>query len=174
MSLLSLSPELLLLVASYVRQVDLLNVSLVCKQLHFTIEPELYREYSNPRLYTRSVLLFIKKIIERPELAKHVRRVDLHEWESFDLFYPHMHNGRSELDVDEYRKGELTQEEYRTLTEFAKRAGVVDAIDPYESSSILLDKIETMSKDIAIHNSPSCKFLLAQCLTCISLITPRS
>ncbi|KAH5277195.1 hypothetical protein HBI70_095320 [Parastagonospora nodorum] len=155
MSLLNLSPELLLLVASYVRQVDLLNVSLVCKQLHFTIEPELYREYSNPRLYTRSILPFIKKIIERPELAKHVRQVDLHEWESFDHFYPHMHNGRSELDIDRYRKEELTREEYYTLAETAKCAGVINAIDTYESSSLLLDKVESMSKDIAVHNSPS-------------------
>jgi hypothetical protein len=159
MSLLGLSSELLLLIASFVRQVDLLNVSLVCKQLHFAIEPELYREYSNSRLYARSILPFIRKMIERPDLAKYVHQVDLHGWDSFDTFFPLEYNGKSGLEPDVYRQEELTQRDYHVLTQAARLAGVIDTIDAYEPSSRLLAKVESMSKDLTIHNSPDCKYI---------------
>ena len=80
MFLSAFSSELLLTIASYLPQVQLLNLSLVCKQLHVMIQPELYREYKNPSLYSRSLLPFIRKLVDRPELTKYVRRVDLHPY----------------------------------------------------------------------------------------------
>lgn len=143
MSILNLSPELLLLVATQLRQVDLLNVSLVCKQLHFVTEPELYREYSNPRNHTRSFLPFIRKLIERPELTKHVRLVDLHAWDMLDIFSPDLNNEMTLADIEDMRKNELGPGDYHAMTRAAKLAGVVSTIYPYESSSRLIDIAES-------------------------------
>jgi hypothetical protein len=145
MPILDMSPELLLLVATHLRQVDLLNVSLVCKQLHFVTEPELYREYSNPRIYTRTFLPFIRKLIERPELAKHVRSVDLHAWDMLDLFSPDLSNDRTATEFEDMRKRSLGSSDYQALTQAAKRAGVISKIHPYDPSSRLIDKAESMS-----------------------------
>jgi hypothetical protein len=145
MSLLDLSPELLLIVATHVRQVDLLNLSLVCKHLNCALEPELYREYNNPRLYVRPILPFIQKLIAHPVLAKHVRKVDLHPWEFIGLVEP-FPDEEGEPDYDELRTHELSQEDYYLYAQAAKAAGVISAIDPYESSSRLIDKAATLSK----------------------------
>jgi hypothetical protein len=146
MSLLDLSPELLLLIASQVHQVDLLNVSLVCKHLHCVVEPELYREYSNPRLHVRPFLPFIKKLIARPELAKHVRKVDLHAWDSLDIFepIPNEQGPGRDRDMEAIREHELSQEDYYLAAEAAKTAGVIGAIDPYEPSSRLIDTAKSL------------------------------
>jgi hypothetical protein len=92
MQLADLIPELLLNVASFLPQVDLLNVSLTCRRLHDVTESELYREYTNPheRLYReyinihkrqirfkRSIREFVLRLLDRPDLAKYVSRVEL-------------------------------------------------------------------------------------------------
>ncbi|KAJ4379546.1 hypothetical protein N0V86_004727 [Didymella sp. IMI 355093] len=72
MSLLDLSAELILFIASDVRQVDLLNISLVCKHLKAVTEPELYREYSSPH--------------ER--FTRYVKKIDLRYWHILNRFNP--------------------------------------------------------------------------------------
>lgn len=155
MSLLGLSTELLLLIASHLRQVDLLNVSMVCKHMNVMVEPELYREYSNPRLYSRSLWTFIRRIAQRPELAKHVRRIDLFEWDYLDILQTVEHNGRIDDSREEWRKQEPSREDYEMGTQAAKSAGVIETVDPYDPACRLLDLYEaridahdSMNKDI--------------------------
>lgn len=142
MSLLNLSTELILLIASHLRQVDLLNISLVCKQLNVMAEPELYREYNNPRLYNRSLWPFIRRLIRRPELAKHVRSVDLFEWEYVDTLEPLEFNGRIDDDREDFRKLETQQDDYALATQAAKLVGVIETIDTYAPTSRLLDRYD--------------------------------
>jgi hypothetical protein len=145
MSLLALSPELILLVASNLRQVQILNVSLVCKHLNAVLELELYREYNKPRVYTRSLLPFIRKLIERPKLAKYVKRIDLHPWASLDLFQPEINNKRDVSEIEELREQELSEQDYHLLTQAAQESGVISTIDAYEPTSRLIDVAETLS-----------------------------
>jgi hypothetical protein len=163
MPFLDLSPELLLMVASQVRQVDLLNLSLVCKHLHDVVVPELYREYSNPRLYARSFLPFIKTIIAHPEYAKQVRRVDLRAWDGLDSLRI-THSERGEARGRAIREYELSQEDYFLTTQAAKASGVISTIDPYEPSSRLIDIVESLdgSEIVQDVDIPSCKLKLAK------------
>jgi hypothetical protein len=87
---------------------------------------------------------FIRKLIERPELTKHVRMVDLHAWEMLDAFSPDLDKERTLRALDDMRKNELGHEEYQVMTQAAKLAGVISTIDPYEPSSRLIDKAESM------------------------------
>ncbi|KAJ5047754.1 hypothetical protein J3E74DRAFT_295642 [Bipolaris maydis] len=80
MSLLTLSTELLQLMASSLKQQELLNLSLTCKRLRLATEPELFREYSNVSQFRRSFLPFLKRIIHRPELRRHTRKLSLRSW----------------------------------------------------------------------------------------------
>lgn len=161
MSLLDLSGELILCVASFLRQVDLLNISLTCKHLRHVTEPELFREYNNVRLGCHPFLPFIKKIIERPELAKYVHRVDLKNWESLDIVYPRYDydpfKGRV---LETPRFNPLSELDYNLLTEAAKAAGVIAAIDPYESRCRVLDQYELMCAKKYKFNRPWYKYLL--------------
>jgi hypothetical protein len=133
--ILDLSPELLLCVASFLAQVDLLNVSATCWRLRATSEPELYREYSNP--FRRSLVPFIKRLVERPDLAKYVRRLDLKAWDTLEVIIPD-HNNRQ---LDEFRPSEPSEADYHLITDAAKAAGVIDAICPYGESSCVVDEI---------------------------------
>jgi hypothetical protein len=164
MPFLDLSPELLLLVAAQVRQVDLLNLSLVCKHLHDVVVPELYREYSNPRRHARSFLPFIKRMIAHPEYAKQVRRVDLHDWEGLGILdVPFKENGENRrICFQKLREYELSQEDYYLMTQAAKASGVIDTIDPYEPSSRLFDLVESLDDSEIAQNVavPTCKLPL--------------
>jgi hypothetical protein len=166
MPFLDLSPELLLMVAAQVRQVDLLNLSLVCKHLHDVVVPELYREYSNPRLYARSFLPFIKTIIAHPELAKQVRRVDLRAWDGLDsLRITNSERGEARgRAIQQLREYELSQEDYLLTTQAAKASGVISTIDPYQPSSRLVDIVESLDSSGIIQDIevPSCKLRLVR------------
>jgi hypothetical protein len=168
MPFLDLSPELLLMVASQVRQVDLLNLSLVCKHLHDVVVPELYREYSNPRLYARSFLPFIKRMIAHPEYAKQVRRVDLHDWEGLGILEVTLneHGENRRHAIQRLREYGFSQEDYYLTTQAAKAAGVIDTIDPYEPSSRLIDIVESLDDSETVQDVgvPSCKLQLVRLL----------
>ncbi|KAF1846507.1 uncharacterized protein K460DRAFT_417571 [Cucurbitaria berberidis CBS 394.84] len=138
MALLDLSAELLLSIAADLRQVDLLNISLTCKRLRHVTEPELYREYNNLRPGCHPFLPFIKKIIERPELAKHVRRVDLRSWQTVDIFHPVF--GLTDLAFEKVQANALTESDYTLLAEASKAAGVITAVDRYNSKSRVVEK----------------------------------
>jgi hypothetical protein len=77
MKLPELVPELMLDVASYLCQSDLLIMALTCKRLRDVTEAALYREYNNPFDSRRSLKPFILRLIDRPELARHVRYADV-------------------------------------------------------------------------------------------------
>jgi hypothetical protein len=86
MSLLDLSAELILSIASHVRQADLPNISLVCKHLKVITEPELYREYTNFGL--RLFAPFIKRLISDERFTRYVKKIDLRYWETLEKFNP--------------------------------------------------------------------------------------
>ena len=71
-NLAQLSPELLLLIASYLPQIDLLNVALVCKYLRIVTEPELYREYHAPDSGHRSLVQYIEALLREPRRLRQV------------------------------------------------------------------------------------------------------
>lgn len=152
MSLLDLSSELLLSIASFLRQVDLLNLALTCSTLRCTTEPELYREYSNPRLYSRSFLPFVKKILERPELCKYVKKLDFKNWDTLDAFNPTYYErldgapdeGFKEAEFDQDRHPEPTEAEYLMITEAAKMAGVITDVFPFEQESHIVNVAKPM------------------------------
>jgi hypothetical protein len=77
MKLPELVPELILDVASYISQADLLNLALTCNRLRDVTEAELYREYNNSREGGRSLKPFILRLLDRPELARHVQYADV-------------------------------------------------------------------------------------------------
>jgi hypothetical protein len=77
-----LSTELILCIASFLGRTDLLSVSVTCKHLREATEPKLYREYINLRLYGSPIIKFVKRILQKPELAKYVMRLDLKDWDT--------------------------------------------------------------------------------------------
>lgn len=86
----SLSAELYLQIASYLSQVDLLNLSLTSKQIRHHTEPELYKEYKDSRGVT--VKKFLSQIIHHPQLAQHVRSLDLGTWSALPDLNPSLRN----------------------------------------------------------------------------------
>lgn len=146
MPLFAFSPELLLLVASHLHQVHLLNLSLVCKHLHAVIESELYREYNNPLIHGRSLLPFIRKLLERPVLQKHVRRIDLFAWTTSSVFQPYFHGVKDPGKMETLRENTLSEKDYHLCAQAARAAGVICDIDPYETKSRLIDVAEHRSR----------------------------
>ena len=137
--LINLTPELLLCIAAHLRQTDLLNVSLTNSCLRAATEPELYREYINPRLYGRSFVPFLLRLIEHPELVKYVQRLELKGWVTLNMFDPDMGN-HTEEGFDRYRPSEPSETEYQLIAQAAKRIGVVASIFPYEACSVVVEQ----------------------------------
>jgi hypothetical protein len=77
-------------------RVDILNLSLTCRHLRNQTEPELYREFvlSYDRKFIQAQLdpskvgAFTARIISKPELAKHVKRVELRYWSILGEYAP--------------------------------------------------------------------------------------
>jgi hypothetical protein len=135
MHLLELPPELLLSIASSLSQADLLNVSMTHSRLRKVTEPELFREYSNTRVDGRSFKPFISRLIDRPELAKYVQKVDLRA-------YTHVGDLDPDRSIDLSGLPQCTEHEYKLLTEAALSAGVITTILPYEPVSSILRNLE--------------------------------
>jgi len=128
-----LSTELLLHIASFLSQVDLLNISLTDKHLRGCTEPELYREYTNARPYGRSFKPFIRRMIERPDLTRHVRRLDLRWWTCLSEMNP---------EYGEYEFPELTVDEYRFLTDAASSTELISKAQRYGRTSDLIKRLQ--------------------------------
>ncbi|KAF2819160.1 hypothetical protein CC86DRAFT_472308 [Ophiobolus disseminans] len=128
MHILDLPPELVLNIAAHLTQADLLNISLTNRRLRDVTEPELFREYSNAST-ERSFKPFLWRLIDRPELAKYVRRVDLRTY--YDL---------STLSAT--YAIECTTVEYKVFTDAAVTAGVITTILPFELNSSVLERID--------------------------------
>lgn len=154
MSLLELSAELILSIASHVRQVDLLNISLVCKHLKAVTEPELYREYSNLR--SRPLAPFVKRLISDERFTRYVRKIDMRYWKTLNEFNPDDYEPvhprlRAEHDksdhFDESRPTEPTKEEYEMYTAAARAAGLIAEVVPYSTTSRIVDAVRSMRLD---------------------------
>lgn len=117
-----LSAELLLIVASYLSQVDLLNISITCKQLRYVTEPELYREYYNARLDRRHVKPYVLRLISRPDLWKYVRSLAI-ESRSCDRGERFFSKAKEEYLFP--GTGPLTRDQYEVVTDAAVRAGLI-------------------------------------------------
>jgi hypothetical protein len=143
MALLDLSAELLLHISSFLRQQDLLNVSLTIKHLHSVTEPELFREYSNISPHSRSFLPFLRRIIHRPDLCRHVRKLSLRHWITLQAFsikgcelYSNVHNdSQKRFQFDSFSGNDLTQADYLLLIQAARAAKVITEMVSYEQCS---------------------------------------
>ena len=123
MEFVDLVPELLLNIASFLHQADLLKISLTSKRLHGVTEPELCREYVNPhRTFVlrdaRSIKQFVLRLLDRPKLAQYVRRVDLKPYANLANLNPQTMESLGETEVDL-----CTAEEYDRMTKAAVEAG---------------------------------------------------
>ncbi|KAL6710349.1 hypothetical protein ACN47E_009295 [Coniothyrium glycines] len=165
MGLQNLSPELLLCVASFLRQVDLLNISLTCKYLQSATEPELFREYKNTRIFGRSFYPFIDKLIERPEICKYFQKLQFKQWETLDSLNPRFHksSSRQRRTSDEQelasriasfenecrKQPQPTEAQYVAFTRAARKVGVITEIFPFEPTSHVLDSArEMLAQDV--------------------------
>jgi hypothetical protein len=143
MALLDLSAELLLHISSFLRQQDLLNVSLTIRHLHSVTEPELFREYSNTSHHSRSFLPFLRRIIYRPDLCRHIRKLSLRHWITFQAFstkgcelYSNVHNdSQQRFQFDNLSCNDLTQADYLLLIQAARAAKVITEMVSYEQCS---------------------------------------
>lgn len=112
-----LPPELLDWVVSYADAVDLLNLSLVCKSLNKLVTSHLYSEYVNTNLqYRRPVSTFLLHVANDPNLAHHVRHVELGVWNT-KLVYLHPGFRR---DVSP-----LPDDQFTHLADAAKQSGLI-------------------------------------------------
>ena len=166
--LLDLSTELIWYIAAYLDQVDLLNVSLTCRFLRETTERELFREYSNPQLYGRALAKLVVRILQKPELARHIKHLDLKAWDTMSDLDPTAHEPiglvTGKLDPDDLIDGKSlrdwktasfdetevqakyprpTRDEYIRCTEAAKAAGLIKDIFPYEDESVVMRNART-------------------------------
>jgi hypothetical protein len=124
----NLIPELLLNVATFLSQTDLLTLTLTNKHLKKVTEPELFKEFVNRESYgSSSIKRFILTVLDRPHLAKYVHRVHL------GSYYHLQHVGPSAYYLDEFPDCE--ENEYQRLCEAAVDAGVIGNILPFKPTS---------------------------------------
>ncbi|RYN64906.1 hypothetical protein AA0119_g11472 [Alternaria tenuissima] len=143
MSLLTLSAELLLCIASSLQQQELLDLSLTCKHLQSATEPELFREYSNVSRHRRSFLPFLRRIIRQPDLGKHTRKLNLRPWTTLGTFWNRdfepdgiMHENRHKRqELGNIRGTKLTAADYTLLVQAARDTEVIRQIPPFDRST---------------------------------------
>lgn len=124
----NLIPELLLNVATFLPQTDLLTLTLTNKHLKEVTEPALFREFVNRESYgSSSIKRFVLTVLDRPHIAKYVHRVHL------GSYYHLQHVGPSPYYLDEFPNCE--ENEYQRLCEAAVDAGVIGDILPFKSTS---------------------------------------
>ncbi|KAH8724892.1 hypothetical protein GQ44DRAFT_707980 [Phaeosphaeriaceae sp. PMI808] len=164
LELLDLSVELLICIASHLRQIDLLNISLTCKHLREATECELHREYRNRLLgYTHPVSKFVLRILRQPDLARYFKTVNVKGWDTLGDFNPVFYERIG--DIPPQRKEKETEflleryqpskDEYNILTVAAKAAGVINDIFPYEEESCVLKKVAPMLSTDAVAAAPN-------------------
>ncbi|KAE9961511.1 hypothetical protein BLS_001888 [Venturia inaequalis] len=129
--LLELSTELLLMIASFLSQEDLLNISLTSKDLRTRTELELLREYTNIQLYGRSCKPLLRRLIEKPEVRRHVHRLDLKNWSTLVEINPLFGT---------HEEPALSTEDYDCFTEAARVAGLISSVLPFDPHSDLVKR----------------------------------
>lgn len=141
MPLVELIPELLLTIASFLPQEDLLNISLTCTRLRNVTQSQLYREYINPNYVTlnrggqRSLKSFVFRLLSQPELTKYVHRVDLKQYQHFADLHPDFGPPEETPRID------CNSEDYQRLTDAALSVGVITEVLPYEIESSICKKL---------------------------------
>jgi hypothetical protein len=138
--LLGLSNDLVQCIASWLHQVDLLNVSLTYKKLRNVTERELFREYQSPHLEDSLLISsFILRIVRSPYLARYVKTLDLNKW----------HTLEDRNSFDGSLEPEPTEDEYVLLTAAAKEADIINVIHDYEETSSVITKMEEVILSLA-------------------------
>ena len=115
-------------------------------------EPELYREYSNPRLYSRTVARFVLHLVRRPKLAKYVKKIDLKGWKTLD----HLTLGDYEVNeamsgirttreekiatFGQFHRPEPAKDRYSLLTAAGMATGIIKEALPHETKSAVIQK----------------------------------
>lgn len=133
--LLGLGTELLLIIASYLSQEDLLNLSLTNKDLRTRTESELLREYTNIQLRGRSPKSFLRLLIDRPEVRCHVHRLDLKNWSTLIEINPLF--GVSQEPA-------FSNEDYDYFTKAARSAGLISSVQQFDLHSDLVKRSNNM------------------------------
>jgi hypothetical protein len=140
MRIVDLAPELLLHTAACLSQADLLILAITCKHLRNVTQPELYREYINTYRLGRSFKPFVMRIIERPELAKHVHRVELRACSHVgDLDPWDMTPEDARCIGDEANS--VSEDNYQALVNAAVHAGIIDTALPFEAESSIVERM---------------------------------
>ena len=135
MQLIDLVPELLLHISSFIPQVDLLNVSLTSRKLRDVTEPELYREYATSCQYLHqkkknvSLRSFVRCLVRRPELARHVRLIYLRTGAHLSDLSP------KDGPPGDVRCLECTREEYEYFAQAAVTTKIITNALPYGDAS---------------------------------------
>lgn len=130
-----LSTELLLHIASFLPQVDLLNISLTSTRLRNATEAELYREWTNhPNIHRRGeerrIIPFLRRIIEHPKLARYVHYLETNLWSTLTDWNPVF----EKEDVSCL----LSPEDYEYFANAALSANVITLIREYDHKSNIL------------------------------------
>ncbi|KAJ4986272.1 hypothetical protein SVAN01_08207 [Stagonosporopsis vannaccii] len=159
--LLELSTEIILCVASVLEQADLMNISLTCKHLKDATKPELYRVYSNPHLHGRLIAKFVIHLARYPEIAKHVKEIDIKGWQALAELLPEHYEANYMLTryrstreekaetFDRFRRPEPTEDEYSLLVAAAMATGVIKEALLYGDESTIIKRVRPMlSTDI--------------------------
>jgi hypothetical protein len=142
MRFIDLAPELLFNKAAFLSQADLLNIAITCKHLRDVTRPELYREYNNAHRLGRSFRPFVLRLIERPELAKHVHRVSLRAYQHVGHLDPCKMNHEDAKLIEDKAKS-VSEGEYQILASAAVRAGVIDTALPFEAESSIVKRMNS-------------------------------
>jgi hypothetical protein len=150
MSLLTLSAELLLYIASLLQQKELLNLSLTCKHLQSATESELFREYRNVSRNRRSFLPFLRRIVHHPKLGRYTRKLHLRSWTALDTFSDRdsesdrvaRESCHERWEVGNIRGTKLTAADYTLLVQAARDTKLIQEIVPFDCSTCCLEKVD--------------------------------
>src|SRR6266700_75454 len=117
-SLHNLSADLITEILSHLwDKQDFLNVFLVCTTFHRCAEPLLYREYVNTKTCKDKIPFkpFMRQMIKRPDLALHVKRIELRPWAV-----------RYQMHVHRYKPPPISTEDICLFLNTAQKVGIIE------------------------------------------------
>ncbi|KAK8175075.1 hypothetical protein IWX90DRAFT_483199 [Phyllosticta citrichinensis] len=117
-----LPPEMLMSIISHVdNEADLLNLSLVSKQINKLVQSALYASYLNFNMcHSRSITPFLRNILKNESLARACKKVDLANWMNTSaLWEPN--------NADDLK--ELSHEDFYLFANAAEKTKVIQARD---------------------------------------------
>ncbi|KNG52860.1 hypothetical protein TW65_09315 [Stemphylium lycopersici] len=115
-------------------------MTLVCRRLQSFTEPALFREYTNASRCSRPFLPFLERIILRPDLRSHTRKLHLRPWttlgtirdEDFEPIVKAHRHTRERPEPGSMRATGPNAVEYLMLAQSAKAAKLIDEILPFD------------------------------------------